>query len=66
MLFEADPTSFSLVEARPDQGRGKVKRQLWLSRDTLEPLRSRAYDARGELQVEVSFGGWTDGTPRVV
>jgi outer membrane lipoprotein-sorting protein len=62
VLLEADRDSFSLALA-PQGAREKVRRRVWLDRDTLRPTRLRRYDERGELVAEVQLGDWQNGSP---
>lgn len=62
VLLEADRETFSLALA-PRGAREKVRRRVWLDRDTLHPTRLRRYDERGDLVFEVQLGDWKDGSP---
>ena len=63
LAFEADRDAFALTLA-PQGPRARVKRRVWLDRETLRPVRERRYDERGELVSEVQFAAWRDGAPR--
>jgi outer membrane lipoprotein-sorting protein len=65
VLFEADRDTFSLALA-PRGAREKVRRRVWLDRDTLHPTRLRRYDERGDILSEVQLGDWKDGAPERV
>jgi hypothetical protein len=64
VVMESLPRAFSLTVARPREGRALARRQVTLERASLLPERSRAYDERGELSSEVSYGAWSGGVPR--
>lgn len=64
LLFEGDREAFSLAVGRAGgDGRGVVRRRVWLERETLRPLRSRTYDAAGSLELEATFADWRAGLP---
>ena len=63
VVFEADRDTFSLALAA-EGARARVRRRVWLDRETLRPARLRRYDERGELLSEVQVGGWQGGAPR--
>ena len=65
VLFEADRETFSLALA-PRGARERVRRRVWLDRDTLQPTRLRRYDERGDILSEVQLGDWKDGAPERV
>jgi hypothetical protein len=57
LLLEGDREAFTLtVAAAP---RGPVRRVVALDRDRLRPLRSRQYDARGDIVSEFVYGETT-------
>lgn len=64
VLFEGQRDAFTLAVARVDGARGAVRRRVWVDRDTLLPARSCLYDEHGDVQLEVSFAGWSAGVPR--
>jgi outer membrane lipoprotein-sorting protein len=66
LVLESDRQAFALLLARPGDGLARARRRVWLSRETLQPLRSREYDERGELVSEATFGGYREGLPREV
>ena len=66
LILEADRLTFALTLARLSGGRGFAVRRVWLTRETLLPIRVRSYDEQGDLVSEVSLGAWRDGTPRSV
>jgi outer membrane lipoprotein-sorting protein len=59
VLLDADRESFTLTLADAAEGRGLARRRVSLDRDTLQPVRLRGYDARGDLETDVSLSGWT-------
>jgi hypothetical protein len=65
-VIESDRQAFSLLLAQSGDGIGRARRRVWLSRETLEPLRSREYDAGGELVSEATYGAFREGLPREV
>jgi outer membrane lipoprotein-sorting protein len=64
LVLEADRETFSVTVARLRVGRGWARQRVWMSRETLLPLRSRTFDDAGEVVREVRFGAWKDGLPR--
>lgn len=64
--FDADARHFSLVLFDATQGRGLALRRVWLDRDTLQIVRSRSFDASGDVVTESRFGDWRDGMPHEV
>jgi hypothetical protein len=64
MLLEGDREAFSVTLARLSGSGGVARRQVWLERETLQPLRSRRYDERGDLISEVRLGDWLGKAPR--
>jgi outer membrane lipoprotein-sorting protein len=66
LLLEGDAESFSLLEPTLADGRGIVRRRVWLGRETLELRRFRNYDAKGDVTIDVHFDAWTSGLPRKV
>jgi len=66
VLMEADREAFSLAVARVEGGRGRVRRRVWLDRQTLRPSRLRLYDERGDVRTEATLAGWTGGGPQRV
>lgn len=67
LTLEGDREGFCLALSRMDgDGRGLVRRRIFLDRETLKPTRSRAYDERGDLVSEVTFGGYVEGIARRV
>jgi outer membrane lipoprotein-sorting protein len=66
IVFEADEQAFSLALVTLDQGRGRVRRRVWLDRETLRLSRSRHYDETGDLESEARFTAWQDDGPRRV
>ncbi len=66
LLFESEREAFSLALGRAENGRGRVRRRVWLARETLLPSRSRTYDEAGEVALEAAFGDWREGLPRRV
>lgn len=63
IVFEADPRAFSLALVSLEQGRGRARRRVWLDRETLRLARVRTYDEAGELESEVRFDAWQEGSP---
>jgi hypothetical protein len=67
LVFEADRESFTVTLAGPSSsGRGIARRRVSLDRDTLQPIRLRRYDARGDLETDVRLSAWTADQPRQV
>jgi outer membrane lipoprotein-sorting protein len=66
LLFEADRQSFAVTVARIGNGRGYARRRVSLDRETLQLVRARDYDARGDVITDASFGGWSGGVPHQV
>ena len=66
VLLEADRETFSLAVARIEEGRGRVRRRVWLDRETLRPSRLRTYDERGDVRTEARLTGWTASGPQRV
>jgi outer membrane lipoprotein-sorting protein len=67
LLVEADAKCFTLTLARVDAGAGSVRRRVELDRASLELRGLALHDAQGELETEVRFSDWRQGTPyRVV
>lgn len=66
LLLEAERPAFVLTLARVAEGRGRVRRRIWLERETLAPARLRDYDEGGELTSEVELSDWREGLPRRV
>lgn len=64
LVFEGQADAFALSVARVSGARGALRRRVWLARDTLLPMRSCSYDEQGDVQLEVSFAGWSAGLPR--
>ena len=64
LVLEADAQTFSLTLAHLSSGRGAARRRVWLSRETLLPIRTRSFDGQGDVQSEVTVGAWQDGLPR--
>jgi hypothetical protein len=50
LLLEGEPEAFVLTLAAPRDGRGAVRRRVWLRRQSLVPVRLAAYDERGDLE----------------
>ena len=66
VLLEADRDTFSLAVARLEGSRGRVRRRVWLDRQTLRPSRLRTYDEKGDVRTEVRLQGWTASGPQRV
>jgi outer membrane lipoprotein-sorting protein len=66
VVLEADRETFSLVLARLAGGRGRVRRRVWVDRQTLRPVRLRSYDERGDVRTEARLGSWGPGGPQRV
>jgi len=66
LILEAELQAFSVSLARMDGTKGVLRRRVWVTRESLTPVRAREYDERGELVSEVSLSGWRDGFPRTV
>lgn len=66
LVLESDRLTVSLLLARESEGMARARRRVWLGRESLEPLRVREYDERGELTSEATFAAFRDGLPREV
>jgi outer membrane lipoprotein-sorting protein len=66
VLLEADRETFSLTLARVSGTRGRVRRRVWVDRQTLRPARLRAYDERGDVRTEARLSSWSEPGPRRV
>jgi hypothetical protein len=66
LTLEADRRSFSLSLAQLENGVGRVRRRVWLERESLKWSRSRSFDERGDLASEIEVAGWQPGGPRQV
>jgi outer membrane lipoprotein-sorting protein len=66
VLLEGDRETFSLTLADAASGRGAARRRVSLDRETLRPLRLRRYDARGDVETDVTLSGWAEGQPHQV
>ena len=66
VLLEADRETFSLALARLDGTHGRVRRRVWMDRQTLRPSRLRTYDERGDVRTEARLSSWTAAGPRSV
>ena len=66
VVMEADREAVWLSVARTSDGRGLVRRRVALDRESLRPIRLRAYDERSDLVSDVSLSAWSDETPRRV
>jgi len=66
VVLEADRETFSLAVAHVEGARGRVRRRVFLDRQTLRPVRLRSYDDRGDLRTEARLSSWTEtGSKRV-
>ena len=65
MLLEADREAFTLTLAAASGGRGVARRRVSLDRETLQPVRLRRYDERGDIETDVTLSAWTDGRSRI-
>ena len=65
LLFEGDGEAFTVTLAAAAEGRGRARRRVSLDRDTLQPVRLRKYDARGDIDTDVGLT-WTAGQTRAV
>jgi outer membrane lipoprotein-sorting protein len=65
VLLEAEREAFVLTLAAAREGRGTVRRKVWLRRETLVPVRLAAYDERGELESVAELGNTPSGSRRV-
>jgi outer membrane lipoprotein-sorting protein len=63
VLLEGDRETFSLAVARVDGSRGRLRRRVWLDRQTLRPSRLSTYDERGDVRTEARLSGWTASGP---
>jgi outer membrane lipoprotein-sorting protein len=66
VLLDADREAFTLTLAAPAQGRGLARRRVSLDRETLQPVRLRRYDERGDIETDVTLSAWTEGQPHQV
>lgn len=66
VILEADRDTFSLSVAALDGPRGRVRRRVWVDRETLRPVRLRSYDERGDVRTEARLLAWTESGPRRV
>ena len=66
ILLEADRATFSLSLARLEGRQGRVRRRVWLDRQTLRPSRLATYDERGDLRTEARLAGWSASAPQRV
>jgi outer membrane lipoprotein-sorting protein len=65
VLLEVEPEAFVLTLAAVREGRGTVRRRVWLGRETLLPVRLAAYDERGRLESVAELGVTPAGSRRV-
>jgi outer membrane lipoprotein-sorting protein len=66
VILEADREAFSLSLAPLDAGRGRVRRRVFLDRQTLRPVRLRGYDERGDVRTEARLSAWGPAGPQRV
>jgi outer membrane lipoprotein-sorting protein len=66
VLLEGDREAFTLTLAAAVGGRGVARRRVSLDRDTLQPVRLRGYDDKGEIDTDVTLSAWTGGQPHQV
>ena len=66
VLLDADRDAFTLTLAAPAHGRGVARRRVSLDRETLQPVRLRRYDEKGDIVTDVTLSGWTEGQPHLV
>jgi outer membrane lipoprotein-sorting protein len=66
VLLEGDREAFTLTLASAPGGRGVARRRVSLDRDTLQPVRLRRYDEKGEIDTDVTLSAWTEGQPHQV
>jgi outer membrane lipoprotein-sorting protein len=59
-------SAFTLTLASPSQGRGVARRRVSVDRETLQPVRLRRYDERGDVETDVTLSGWSEGQPHQV
>jgi outer membrane lipoprotein-sorting protein len=64
LLLEAEPEAFVLTLAAPRDGRGTVRRRVWLLRESLAPARLATYDDRGDLESVAELGTTPAGSRR--
>lgn len=65
VVVESDLETFSVVVAGAAPGRS-ARRRVWLDRSSLEPVRLRRYDARGDVLSDVALSGWRAGRPQQI
>lgn len=66
VVMEAEREAVWLSVARTSEGRGLVRRRVALDRESLRPIRLRAYDERSDLVSDVSLSAWSSEAPRRV
>ena len=66
VLLDADRESFTLTLAAPTEGRGVARRRVSVDRESLQPIRLRRYDERGDIETDVTLSAWTEGQPHAV
>jgi len=66
LMLEADASAYAVSVVQVEGTRGRLRRRIWLARDTLVPSRTRTYDGVGETLAEVDLGQWQDGLPRFI
>jgi outer membrane lipoprotein-sorting protein len=66
LVLEADGQAYSLTLATLDSGRGTARCRVWLTRNTLLPLRGRLFDAHGEVVTDWNYADWDGGLPRTI
>jgi outer membrane lipoprotein-sorting protein len=66
LLFEADRQSFTVTVGQIVGGHGFARRRVSLDRETLQLVRMRDYDTRGDLVTDVAFSVWSEGVPHKV
>jgi outer membrane lipoprotein-sorting protein len=65
VLLEGEPEAFVLTLATAAEGRGTVRRRIWMHRASLQPVRLAAYDDRGDLESLADLGTTPTGGRRV-
>src|SRR4030095_13959991 len=52
--------------APPPRARGAPRPRVSVDRETLQPVRLRRYDEKGDIETDVTLSAWTEGQPHQV